>query len=296
MFPAFSSYAARPFASIVQIYGALNPHSVATPCNPKDICTCLTGTGGAKLGSNSSGGGNVTLTGDQKIITSTIDISFVQFAISSILNVKSLTITQLDNIIQQIVQKQLTYANYSSILNSISTATVLNDPYFFFIFYSYTIADYQYVQLQLKMNLENLQNKYIIAMTTHANMSGTTYNTQNVGLTINTGIKMEYIYYIQYYGLPSDGIFFPTILERIKYGIINETNYHFFTPGSDLWTNTGLNQTINITINDCVGIGTTSTIVGIGTTTLSGNGFVGHPPIRIELNTFDNKDIEILIL
>jgi hypothetical protein len=122
MFPAFSSFAARPFASIVQVYGILNPKAISCPCNPKDVC--LDGCGCSGSGSGSGGG----------TINSTIDIEFVQFAIRSILNVKTMTLCQLQDIINAIVQKQLTYPNYSNILNNVSAATILNDPYFFFIF------------------------------------------------------------------------------------------------------------------------------------------------------------------
>ena len=177
MFPAFGAYAARPFASIVQVYGILNPKTVSCPCNPKDICNDSCGCSG-------EGNGNGT-------IKSSIDISFVQYAIKSILNIKDLDTAQLLDIIQKIVQKQLTYADYSSILDTVSVDTILNDPYFFFIFYSYSIVDYQYVQLQLKIQYYNLEQQYINMMKEHEELYGTHYTINNVGLNVNTSIKMD---------------------------------------------------------------------------------------------------------
>jgi hypothetical protein len=302
MFPAFNSFASRPFASIVQIYGILNPRNAFCPCS-KTSSTCDCDDCGG------SGGGGSR-------INSSIDISFVQFAIKSILNVNSLNQEELLNVINQLVKKQLTYANYSNILNNIDMTTILNDPYFFFIYYSYTITDYQYIQLQLQVSFENLQKQYLITLNDIQKQQSNFYHGDNVDLSINTHIKIEYLLYMQYYGLPHNGIFLPSILERIKYGIINKDNYHFFAPTNEIISNV-LNQyteSYDITIqtnNNNIGIGTTmlinttsSIINGVSqlTTTIQSNIpyndiTITYPTSNlINLNTFTNKDITITIL
>lgn len=301
MFPAFNSFAARPFASIVQVYGILNPRNAHCPCvKTSSACGCDDcGEGG--------GGGK---------INSTIDISFVQFAIRSILNVSTMNIQQLLDVINQLVQKQLSYKNYANILNTVDVTTILNDPYFFFIFYSYTITDYQYIQLQLEISLQNLQKQYIADMTRINEQIAEFYKGMNVDVSINAAIRIEYLQYMQYYGLPQNGIFLPSILERIKYGIINEHNYHFFTPTNEVILNTLNNytETYQVTIQNNtnnVGIGSTtiinstSSIVNgvaqLSTSIQSNIPFnditITYPTTNlVNLNTFTNKDIVITIL
>ena len=164
---------------------------------------------------------------------SKMDIHFVKFALRALLNVKCTKSRELLEIINKIVKRQLAYVTSVCDVKSISLDTIINDPYFYLVYYSYTIADYQYVHLQLKRSLNMAIQKNIDLINERC------YNDQrfsirnHVGLQMNAQIKMEYLKYIKYYGIPSDGLFLPSILERIKYGLINEENYKFFDPNED---------------------------------------------------------------
>ena len=286
MFPAFSSFAARPFASIVQVYGILNPRTIFCSCNPKD--DCMGGCCSEKTGTGTGTGS----------INSSIDISFVQFAIKSILNVSTLTEVELLKIIEQLVQKQLTYANYTNILSTVDVTTILNDPYFFFIFYSYTITDYQYVQLQLKLNYANLQQRYIDLIKEKNPIGYGITAITDVGVNVNTQIRLEYLYYMQFYGLPKDGLFLPSILERIKYGIINSTNYHFFTPSNEMVTQyiTEVTKQTSVDINIHNNGDNTINISASLNTTTSTDPTVALTQNMITLASFNNNEITIVIM
>jgi hypothetical protein len=168
-------------------------------------------------------------------INMNIDVAFVKFALESILEIKRYKKHKIKHIIDELIKRQLKYHDYYDRIKIITISVIMKDPYFFLIHYSYMICDYQYIQITLKSALEKAQKDYIeLLKKKKADEAKLGFETSsNIGINLNTSIKIEYLYYIKYYGFPKDRIFLPSILERIKYGIINNDNYIIFNPYDD---------------------------------------------------------------
>ena len=177
-----------------------------------------------------------SLLGNNQQVTTSIDLNFIKFAIESILEIKKYDIHQIKHIIDELIKRQLKYSNYYDKLDEICINVILKDPFFFLIHYSYLICDLQYVQIILKRSLESaIQTNIDLIKKQHEEQKALTgYRATNeIGIKLDASIKSEYIYYVAFYGFPPDRIFLPSILERIKYGIINEENYKLFNPYND---------------------------------------------------------------
>ena len=87
------------------------------------------------------------------------------------------------------------------------------------------LLDSKYKYLDIYQSLQNALAR-ITELTTLLNScvcdGGKSFNSQmEIDLTVNTGIKEEYVLYIMKHGMPCDGVFLPTLLEEIRQEILN---------------------------------------------------------------------------
>ena len=206
----------------------------ATSFGQRVIATRSTGTGvsnsnSSDIGSNTnsnSGGINSRYT------------SYMASIINLILNVRNTSLTDLQTALTTLVGFQQLLGDFYSksvdpTINNYNTVyyQIMNyDPFIYFLFFAYNLCDYQIIQYELTAAVNNCQQRYINLLQAKPSTNQGYTQSEIVSLSINTSIKNEYLNYIQFYGLPNKGLFIPSILERIRLGIINASNYKSFDP------------------------------------------------------------------
>lgn len=268
---------ARSAASFGQ--RVFNTRSTSVGTNNAAGCDAA-GIFGSSDGASGGGGGGGGGRGGGGIVSRYIN--YMASIISLILNVRDTSMEDLQTALTSLVGYQQllgsfysvavdpTANNYDTIFYQISNY----DPFIYFLFFAYNLCDYQIIQYELITALNNSQKRYINLLSEKAE-NKQSYSQQNiVNLAINAGIKNEYLKYLQFYGLPNKGIFIPSILERIRLGIINETNYTSFDPmilnivdpTTQVWVDTGA---VDPVIGDIETITTTTdSATGKTTTTI----------------------------
>jgi hypothetical protein len=88
--------------------------------------------------------------------------------------------------------------------------------------------DYQYLYNDINTTLLSTQQRLIDAEKNSCNINNKSFVDSVVNTVQVTVIKFEYLKYIQIYGFPDDGIFLPSLLDKI----INENNYNSDTSSS----------------------------------------------------------------
>lgn len=253
----------------------------ASGCNQNATLGSVTGGtggfGGAGGYGNGLGGGGGNLS--SRYITYIADVVYI------ILNVRNTPLEDLREILGTLVSYQELLAgyydaavdpiniNYDNVVYQLTNT----DPFLYFLFFAYNLCDYQIIQYEMITTLNNSQKRYMDLLNAKASNSPSFNNTSSVNLLINTSIKNEYLKYIVWYGVPKKGYFIPSILERIRVGVINIDNYLQFNPmnmnlvetatQAQEWVDMGaINpivgtvETITTTVNDNTGT-TTTTII-----------------------------------
>jgi hypothetical protein len=199
------------------------------------------------------------------------------------LNIRNTSQTDLQGILTTLVGYQKLLSQYYSVavdptINNYDTVyyQIKNyDPFLYFIFFAYNLCDYQIIQYELITSLNNSQQRYANLLNATTNNGVSFNNKMSINLSINTGIKLEYLNYIRYYGIPNKGYFIPSILERIRLEVITDQNYTQFNPMTlnlldpvyQEWVNPtsiipvlGTNETVTTTTDTVTGK-TTTTII-----------------------------------
>ena len=93
------------------------------------------------------------------------------------------------------------------------------DPFIYILYFAYSLCDYQIIQYELITSVNNSQQNYLNLLKAKITNASTFNNQLSVNLSINTGIKLEYLNYIRYYGIPKKGYFIPTFFLELSSGI-----------------------------------------------------------------------------
>lgn len=210
-------------------------------------------------------------------------LNYIADIVNIILNIRNTSQTDLQGILTTLVGYQKLLSQYYSVavdptINNYDTVyyQIKNyDPFLYFIFFAYNLCDYQIIQYELITSLNNSQQRYANLLNATTNNGVSFNNKMSINLSINTGIKLEYLNYIRYYGIPNKGYFIPSILERIRLQVITDQNYTQFNPMTlnlldpvyQEWVNPtsinpvlGTNETVTTT-TDAVTGKTTTTII-----------------------------------
>jgi len=151
-------------------------------------------------------------------------------AVEVIRDYKTLTNEQLTNYISILVSREMSYTDYQLKLSDITKDRVKNDPYFYIMNEAYHIANIEYKNRLFLQDINNLHER-IITLTNNQNLCHTRLIAdEEIIHHFNVTLNLDYFNYIRYYGVPTDGIFSPSILERIRLNLINDDNYMYFFP------------------------------------------------------------------
>jgi len=272
---------ARSAASFGQ--RVFNTRSVSVGTNNAAGCDASGILGSVTGGSDGAGGGGGGGGGGGRGGLASRYINYMAAIIALIINVRNTSIEDLQTALTTLVGFQQLLGNFYSIAvdpTANNYDTILYqithlDAFIYFLFFAYNLCDYQIIQYELTTAINNSQKRYLNLLNAKADTNQGYSQTKAVNLTINTGIKNEYLNYLQFYGLPNKGLFIPSILERIRLGIININNYQLFDPmtlnivdpAQEEWVDTGSidpivgnNETVTTTVNDTTGQ-TTTTII-----------------------------------
>jgi hypothetical protein len=209
-------------------------------------------------------------------------INYIADIINIILNVRNTSQTDLQGILTTLVGYQQLLSDYYSVavdptINNYDTVYYqirYNDPFIYFLFFAYNLCDYQIIQYELITSVNNSNQRYANLLNATKNNGYSFNNQMSINLSINTGIKLEYLSYIKYYGLPNKGYFIPSILERIRLQVITDQNYTQFNPMTLNLLDPVYQEWVNPTaINPVLGTNetvttTTDTVTGKTTTTI----------------------------
>jgi hypothetical protein len=205
--------------------------------------------------------------------------------IALIANIRTTPLAELQGILTKLVGYQQALPNFYKIAvdptNSENVKLIYqqmtkNDPFLYLLFFAYNLCDYQIIQYELIISLNNSRQNYANLLNAQQSTNNTKFSNQlAINLTINTGIKLEYLNYIKFYGIPAKGYFIPSILERIRLMVITDQNYTQFNPMTiniadpvyQEWVNPasivpvlGTNETVTTTTDNVTGK-TTTTII-----------------------------------
>jgi hypothetical protein len=158
--------------------------------------------------------------------------------IKIILNVRNTSLVDLQGILTTLVGYQQLLGQYYSIAVDPTNDNYAKiyyqmtnyDPFIYILYFAYSLCDYQIIQYELITSVNNSQQNYLNLLKAKITNASTFNNQLSVNLSINTGIKLEYLNYIRYYGIPKKGYFIPSILERIRLQVITDQNYTNFNP------------------------------------------------------------------
>jgi len=209
-------------------------------------------------------------------------LNYIADIVNIILNIRNTSQTDLQGILTTLVGYQKLLSQYYSVavdptINNYDTVyyQIKNyDPFLYFIFFAYNLCDYQIIQYELITSLNNSQQRYANLLNATTNNGVSFNNKMSINLSINTGIKLEYLNYIRYYGIPNKGYFIPSILERIRLEVITDQNYTQFNPMTLNLLDPVYQEWVNPTsINPVLGTNetvttTTDTVTGKTTTTI----------------------------
>jgi len=254
------------------MFGASTAASYGTPYYQGGVTS---GGGPITKATSSSSGGNL----NSNYIKQMSEI------VTLIANIRTTSLTELQGILTTLVGYQQALPNFYKIavdptnpdnVKLIYQQMTKNDPFLYLLFFAYNLCDYQIIQYELITSLNNSRQNYANLINAQNKNNNTQFNNQMaINLSINTGIKLEYLNYIRYYGIPAKGYFIPSILERIRLMVITDQNYTQFNPMTiniadpvyQEWVNPGLimpavgkNETVTTTTDNTTGK-TTTTII-----------------------------------